>query len=115
MSKREEKLRLVDMLETAERVMHHMEGVDVEAFIADENLRDAVIYRLQVIGEAAYHISDAFKDRHPEVEWYKIQGLRHKIVHDYATLDDETIHHIAVDYVPPLVEQLKRIMGSGVE
>lgn len=115
MSKREEKLRLVDMLETAERVMRHMEGVDVAAFIADENLREAVIYRLQVIGEAAYHISDAFKERHPEVQWYKIQGLRHKIVHDYDTLDDETIHHIAVDYVPPLVEQLKKILESGVE
>jgi len=78
------------------------------------NLRDAVIYRLQVIGEAAYQISEAFKDRNPEVEWYKIQGLRHKIVHDYDTLDDETIHHIAVDYVPPLAEQLKRILESGV-
>ena len=111
MSKREEGLRVIDMLETAERVMRHMDGVDVATFIADENLRDAVIYRLQIIGEAAYHISDAFKDRHPEVEWYKIQGLRHKIVHDYDTLDDETIHRIATEYVPPLVDQLKRIIG----
>jgi uncharacterized protein with HEPN domain len=114
MSKREESLRLVDMLETAERVVRHMEGVDVPTFIADENLRDAVIFRLQIIGEAAYHISEEFKDRHPQVEWYKIQGLRHKIVHDYDTLDDETIHHIAVDYVPPLVEQLKKILESGL-
>lgn len=61
----------------------------------------------------AYHISDAFKDRHPAVEWFKIQGLRHKIVHDYDTLDDETIHRIAQQYVPPLVEQLKRIFDVG--
>jgi uncharacterized protein with HEPN domain len=110
MSKREEKLRLVDMLETAERIMRHMEGVDVDAFMTDENLRDAVIYRLQIIGEAAYHISEPFKSRYPEVEWFKIQGLRHKIVHDYDTLDDETIHRIATEYVPPLVIQLKKIM-----
>jgi uncharacterized protein with HEPN domain len=50
MSKREEKLRLVDMLEAAERIMRHMQGIDVPTFMADENLRDAVIYRLQVIG-----------------------------------------------------------------
>jgi uncharacterized protein with HEPN domain len=49
------------------------------------------------------------------VEWHKIQGLRHKIVHDYDTLDDETIHHIAVDYVPPLVEQLRKILETGLE
>ena len=112
MSKREEKLRLIDMLETAERIMRNMEGVDVAAFQADENLRDAVIYRLQTIGEAAYHISDAFKDRHPSIEWFKIQGLRHKIVHDYDTLDDVTIHRIADQYVPPLVVQLKKILEA---
>ncbi len=72
MSKREEKLRLVDMLEAAERIIRNMEGVSVAAFQADENLRDAVIYRLQVIGEAAYHISDVFKDRHADIEWFKI-------------------------------------------
>ena len=115
MSKRVEKLRLIDMLEMAERITHSMKGVDLDAFVADENLRDAVVYRLQVIGEAAYHVSDAFKDRHPSVEWFKIQGLRHKIVHDYDTLDDSAIHHIATDYVPPLVEQLKKILASGVE
>lgn len=113
MSKREEHLRLIDMLETAERIIKHMEGVDAAAFSADENLRDAVIYRLQTIGEAAYHISDAFKDRYPQVEWFKIQGLRHKIVHDYDTLDDTTIHRIAEQYVPPLLEQLRRILEEG--
>ena len=115
MSKRVEKLRLFDMLEMAERIMRSMKGVDFAAFAANDDLRDAIVYRLQVIGEAAYHVSDEFKDRHPTVEWFKIQGLRYKIVHDYDTLDDTAIHHIATDYVPPLVEQLKKILASGVE
>ncbi len=34
------------MLETAERIVHHIKGVDLDAFMADENLRDAVIYML---------------------------------------------------------------------
>ncbi len=49
------------------------------------------------------------------MEWFKIQGLRHKIVHDYYALDDRTIHHIATDYVPPLVEQLKKILAGWVD
>lgn len=95
--------------------MRHMEGVDAASFSADEDLRDAVIHRLQIIGEAAYHVGEELKSRHPEIEWFKIQGLRHKIVHDYDTLDDETIHRIAVLYVPPLVEQLKRVLDGAAE
>ena len=115
MSERSDKVRLVDMLEAAERVVASLKGVDVEAFLRDGDKRDATVYRLQVIGEAAYHVSDSLVKQHPEVEWFKIQGLRHKIVHDYYALDDRTIHHIATDYVPPLVVQLKKILASGVE
>ncbi len=102
------------MLEAAERIVANLKGVDVEAFLADGDKRDATVFRLQVIGEAAYHVSDELRKAHPEVEWFKIQGLRHKIVHDYYALDDRTIHHIARDYVPPLVEHLKVILESGV-
>ena len=115
MSERSDKVRLVDMLEAAERLVASLKGVDVEAFLADEDKRDATFYRPQVIGEAAYHVSDPLQRRYSEVEWHKIQGLRHKIVHDYYALDDRTIHHIAIDYVPPLLEQLKKILASGVE
>lgn len=115
MSERSDRVRLKDMLEAALRVVHSLKGVDVATFLADQDKRDATVYRLQVIGEAAYHLSDALMKKYPDVEWFKIQGLRHKIVHDYYALDDETIHHIAVDYVPPLVDQLKKILDTELE
>ncbi|HMU14077.1 MAG: DUF86 domain-containing protein [Bacteroidetes bacterium] len=49
----------------------------------------------------------------PEVDWFKIQGLRHRIVQDYGNIDDVQIHRIANKYVPPLVEQLKKILEAG--
>lgn len=110
MSERSDKVRLIDMLEAARRVVVSMKDVSLEAFLMDVDKRDAVTYRLQIIGEAAYNISDGLKESHPEVEWFKIQGLRHRIVHDYYALDDATIHHIGQDYVPPLVEHLSRIL-----
>lgn len=114
MSERSDKVRLIDMLDAAQRIVANMDGIDVETFLADGDKRDATVFRFQVIGEAAYHISDKLKEAHPEVAWFQIQGLRHKIVHDYYALDDRTIHHIATDYVPPLVEQLKKILESGM-
>jgi uncharacterized protein with HEPN domain len=92
-----------------------MEDVTVEAFVQDDILRDATVYRLQTIGEAAYNITDELKAKWPDVDWFKIQGLRHRIVHDYRNIDDAQIHRITNKYVPPLLEQLKKILASGVE
>ena len=112
MSERSDKVRLVDMLEAAQRVVASMNGVSLEAFLADIDKRDAIVYRLQIIGEAAYNIADELKDAYPDVDWFKIQGLRHRIVHDYAAIDDTQIFRITNKYVPPLVEQLRRILDN---
>ena len=112
MSERSDKVRIIDMFNAAEKVAASLKDVSEEAFLADPDKRDAVVYRLQVIGEAAYKVSDQVKDAHPEVEWHRIQGLRHKIVHDYYALDDATIHHIGKDYIPPLLDQLTRILAN---
>lgn len=115
MSERSDKVRLIDMLEAAEKVVRAMRGVDLQDFLANEDLRDATVYRLQIIGEAAYKTSEPLKLLHPEVDWFKIQGLRHRIVHDYEAIDDTQIFRITNKYVPPLVEKLKKIIEAGVE
>jgi uncharacterized protein with HEPN domain len=115
MSERNDKVRLIDMLQSAEAIVRKMDGVDLEAFTANEDKRDSVVYRLQIIGEAAYNLTGAIKKAHPEMDWFKIEGLRHRIVHDYGRIDDTQIFRITNKYVPPLVEQLKKILAGGVE
>ena len=114
MSERNDKVRLIDMLQSAEAVVRKMEGIDLKAFTANEDKRDSVVYRLQIIGEAAYNLTEPLKKAHPDVDWFKIEGLRHRIVHDYGRIDDTQIFRITNKYVPPLVEQLKKILASEV-
>jgi uncharacterized protein with HEPN domain len=114
MSERSDKVRLIDMLEAAEKVTRAMAGIDLETFLSNDVLRDAIVYRLQIIGEAAYKVSDPVKLSDPSIDWFKIQGLRHRIVHDYEAIDDTQIFRITNKYVPPLVEQLKQLLAGGV-
>ena len=46
----------------------------------DKTLRYALAHLLQVIGEAARHVSQEFRDKHSQIPWRAITGMRHKIV-----------------------------------
>ena len=114
MSDAGDKAHLSDMLDCAEQVAEFIQGYDEARYLADRKTQAAVEHMLQTIGEAAIKVSDTIVSAHPEIDWFKIRGLRHRIVHDYRRINNATIYHIATDYVPPLVGLLKKILASGV-
>jgi len=65
MSDPKDKAYLLDMREFAEQVLIYLHGKSHDDFMTDRLLRDGVTYNLQVVGEAAYHVSDIFKTEHP--------------------------------------------------
>ena len=87
MSNRPINFLLCDILESIDRVPQYIEGMSFEAFSSDQKTIDAVVRNLEIIGEAANRLPDEFKDKHPEVEWYKVVGLRNRIIHDYFGID----------------------------
>jgi uncharacterized protein with HEPN domain len=97
----------MDMLTACRAVIQYVEGKDLDRFLQDPVLQDAVSYRLQVIGEAAYKVSLETKELETSIDWFKITGLRHRIVHDYRNIDMETLWRITQKYVPPLAERLE--------
>jgi uncharacterized protein with HEPN domain len=87
MSNRPINFLLNDILESIDRIPQHIEGMSFDAFSNDRKTIDAVVRNLEVIGEAANRLPDEFKEKHPEVEWYKVVGLRNRIIHDYFGID----------------------------
>ena len=71
------------MLDMARKAVSLVRGKDREDYDDDETLRLALTYLIQVIGEAARHVSKEFTDGHPQIPWKAILGMRHKVVHDY--------------------------------
>jgi len=74
-----------------------------------------VVRNLEIIGEAANRLPDAFRARHSEIEWRKIIGLRHRIVHDYFGVDLALVWEIVVTSAPVLAEQLSRIANASTD
>jgi uncharacterized protein with HEPN domain len=57
--------------------------VSFEEFVGNEEKRDAIVRNLELIGEAAKHVPEEIRSRHPDVKWRKIGGLRDVLIHSY--------------------------------
>lgn len=115
MSERSDKQLLLDMLESINRAMRYTKGMSLERFLNDEQVRDAVMRNIQIIGEAANRTSRALQSATPHIEWSKIIGMRHRLVHDYFEIEEAIVWRVVIDYLPPLAEELEKILTTGVE
>ena len=96
------------MLDYARRANGRVAGVSRERFDSDEDLQIIITHLIQIIGEAATHVSPATREAHPEVPWIDIAGMRHRIVHDYVNIDLEIVWETATRRLPELITQLQK-------
>lgn len=62
-------------------------SVGRDAFMSDKMRQDALIRKLEVIGEAVKNLSENAKQRRPEIPWRQIAGMRDRLTHDYFGVD----------------------------
>ncbi|MBQ9237415.1 MAG: DUF86 domain-containing protein [Prevotella sp.] len=107
-----DKGRLLDIIEYADNVSMLMEGFDYSKLVADKRTYYSVIKNIEVVGEAAYMLTKAFKREHPSTPWKFVQGMRHVLVHDYATIDDKELYNTAVNDIPVLRSQVAQYLAE---
>jgi len=99
-------LLLEDILECAEKISTYLEKVEKASFMENGMLQDAVIRNLEIIGEAAKGLPEAFRDQHEEIQWRKISALRNILAHAYFGIDNEVVWDLATKEVPLLREKV---------
>jgi uncharacterized protein with HEPN domain len=98
------------MLDMACKIREKLRDKQRADYDNDENLRLAVLHLVQTVGEAARRVSPGFQSAHGEVPWSDIIGMRHKVVHDYLTVDFDLVWGVATEEIPPLIAQLEKIV-----
>ena len=83
MSKRKPDVYLQDIVDSIQLIEEYLDGVDENEFYQNSEKQDAVLRRLEIIGEAVKHISDDIRDKYNEIPWRKIAGMRDIIIHEY--------------------------------
>ncbi|MCJ7724702.1 MAG: DUF86 domain-containing protein [Anaerolineales bacterium] len=84
-----------------------------DQFRQDALRTDAVLYNLEIIGEAAKHLPDELKGRYPNTEWRKITALRDILAHEYFGISMEIVWDIVQNKIPALRSEIKRLIEEA--
>jgi len=101
---------LWDMLDAAIAVRDFVSARTYYDYQNDRMLRGAVERHIEIIGEAANHVSVDFKKVHPEIPWRSIIGQRHVLIHEYGEINHERIWFVASERIPELITLLERVL-----
>jgi uncharacterized protein with HEPN domain len=102
--------RFEQILRFAKLVKKHCHHVGINDFLENELLQGAVMYYLGQIGETASKIPDDEQEKHPEIFWGQMIGLRHRLFHDYGEINLSEVYKITQVPITQLIENLEKLM-----
>lgn len=101
---------LLDILQAARLARSYVEGMTKPEFLANTQCQDAVIRRLEIIGEAARRLSDETRIALPELAWEAMVGMRNVLIHEYDDVDFSIVWDAIQGDLPPLIATLEKIV-----
>jgi uncharacterized protein with HEPN domain len=111
--KRELVLYLDDILKSIDKIVEYTNSITKEEFEDNEMIQDAVVLKLQIIGESTKYIADEIRQKYPEIEWRKIVALRNLIAHEYFFIDAGLIWELIKNKLSILQDVISEIK-SGI-
>ncbi len=103
-------LYLDDLIDSAEKIGRFVAGLTFASFRSDEAIFDAVLFNLQIMGEAAKKFPAEACSNFSEDDFSGPARLRDLIAHHYFALDAEIIWEVATTHVPRVLEQARKLL-----
>jgi uncharacterized protein with HEPN domain len=104
------KMRIKDILTCIEKIKDYTRGMSYEQFCADGKTVDAVIRNMEIVGEAAGYIPLEIQEKHPELAWLEMRGMRNIMAHEYFGVSLSIIWRAIEQDLNPLAEGLGKLL-----
>lgn len=110
MFNRPNQLYINDIKKAISKIESFARGMVFDEFIKDVKTIDAIIRNIEIIGEAARHISPEVRLKYIEIPWKEIIGTRNKVLHEYFGIDEKILWKTIQEDLPLLKEQIENIV-----
>lgn len=108
--KRNYKLFIEDILEAMNKIEEYIKGLSYEDFTEKEMVEDAVIRKMEIIGEAAKNVPENIKAQYKNIPWKKMVGLRNLTIHEYFGVDLSIIWEIVTKNIPAAKPDIQKVL-----
>jgi len=108
--KRNIKLYLQDIWESILAIEEYTQNIAEDDFYSNRQLQDAIVRRLEIIGEAVKNVDDDFRDKYPQIPWKEIAGMRDVVAHEYFGVKLDRVWDVVREDLPRLKQQMLLIM-----
>jgi uncharacterized protein with HEPN domain len=111
MPAKDPRLYLIHIRECCERILDYTRGIE-STWPSFPVVHDAVCRNLEIIGEAARRLDDAFRAAHAGIPWRAMTDVRNILIHAYDRVAAEILVDIVRQDIPPLLAAMKGILGE---
>lgn len=103
-------LYLNHIINACKQIRVYLKNVNWNKFESEKLIQDGVMKQLEIIGEAARHVSDDTRKIYSEISWFEITGMRDRLIHDYVGVNLDIVWKTATEDVPKLEKQVNELL-----
>lgn len=91
-------------------IEEYAEGFSQSDFFKNRSLQDAIIRRLEIIGEAVKNLPLTFRLKHTDIPWKQIAGMRDILTHHYFDVDLALTWKVVKHELPLIKKRLTTVL-----